>query len=231
VLFSKSSVIKRNPLLNKPQDKKMKKLIIFILTAALFSCASDKYVNEKQNEEKRISWSDLYYKTAKCAKGWKFIVIHHSATYHGNAEAFHNYHTKMGYGGLAYHFVICNGRGGRDGEIQPGFRWKQQISGTHVTVDAWYHNIFGIGICLVGNFQKTKPTKKQLSSLIRLIKKLAGKYKISRNKVMGHGQVPHGKLAIRKDKLFVDYNGEKERRVCPGIYFPMNYVKRMVFKR
>ena len=107
------------------------------------------------------AWDDICYKRPAFAHGWKYIVIHNSATSSGNATSFGAYHTQMGYGGLAYHFVIGNGRGSRDGQVEEGFRWKQQMSGTHVTVNAWYHNIYGIGICLVGDLERTRPTKKQ----------------------------------------------------------------------
>jgi len=116
------------------------------------------------------SWPEIYYKKVDIARGWKYIIIHHSATASGSAKAFHKYHTDQGYGGLCYHFVIGNGNGLPDGRIEEGFRWKEQIAGTHVDENSWYHNIFGIGICLVGNFDKEKPTKKQIVALTGLIK-------------------------------------------------------------
>ncbi len=117
-------------------------------------------------------FDDWYYKKTNNYKGWKYIVIHHSATRAGSVKAFHKFHTKQGYGGIAYHFVIGNGNGMKDGEIQETFRWKQKIAGTHVTVKSWDHNVFGIGICLVGNLEKSPATKAQLKSLNLLITKL-----------------------------------------------------------
>jgi len=101
------------------------------------------------------SWSDYdnwYYKKTDNYKGWKYIVIHHFATLAGSVEAFHLFHTKQGYGGVAYHFVIGNGNGMKDGEVQETFRWNQQISETHISVNSGDHNVFGIGICL-GNLE------------------------------------------------------------------------------
>ena len=175
-------------------------------------------------------WHDIYYKRPSFTKGWKFIIIHHSATSWGSAKSFDAYHRQRGFGGLAYHFVIGNGRGAKNGEVQAGFRWKKKMSGTHCTVDAWYHNIFGIGICLVGNFEKRCPTRKQLASLIRLVKKLSRKYKILQENVMGHGDTPHTTIDWDATSMSVNYlRGKQERRVCPGKYFPMNYVIKKVY--
>lgn len=150
-------------------------------------------------------YNNWYYKKSATYKGWKYIVIHHSATQAGSVNAFHNYHTRQGYGGIAYHFVIGNGNGMKDGEVQETFRWKQQISGTHVSVNAWDHNVFGIGICLVGNFDKVSPTKAQLQTLEKLISGLKKKYAIQQSNILGHKHVLHD-----------DLSGRKEQTACPG---------------
>lgn len=120
---------------------------------------------------------------------WKYIVIHHSETDKGNADTFDDAHRRRGYTyGLAYHFVICNGTSGRkDGQIEVGARWKKQMDGAHCRGTG---NKVGIGICLVGNFHKTKPTKKQLDSLLLMVNHLQAKYDIPVKNVKGHGEMP-----------------------------------------
>jgi len=177
------------------------------------------------------SWDDIFNKKAPFAKGWKFIVLHHSATSAGNAKSFHNYHKEMGFGGLAYHFVIGNGRGSADGKIEKGFRWKKQISGTHVTVDSWYHNVFGIGICLVGNFEITKPTQKQLVSLISLLKKLVKKNKIPRKNILGHNQVQFSEMDWTSNRIIVNFiKGKYQKKACPGKKFPITQILNEVYR-
>jgi N-acetyl-anhydromuramyl-L-alanine amidase AmpD len=110
--------------------------------------------------------------------------------------------------------VIGNGNGTPDGVVETGFRWKKQIAGTHCTVNAWEYNFFGIGICLVGNFEKVKPTEKQIESLLNLVAKLMKKHKIPLTRVIGHKDVPY------------DDNPFKfEATVCPGKLFPMDEFK------
>ncbi|MBA2432615.1 MAG: hypothetical protein H0V56_10975, partial [Chthoniobacterales bacterium] len=62
---------------------------------------------------------------------WKFIIVHNSGTRQGNARAFDYYHkrVKRMQNGMAYHFVVGNGRSSGDGEIEIGDRWRRQING------------------------------------------------------------------------------------------------------
>lgn len=133
---------------------------------------------------------------------WTYIVGHHSATKYGNAEIYDRNHRRRGMSnGLAYHFVIGNGIDSGDGEIEVGPRWKKQLEGGHVRKREV--NLHGIGICLVGNFQETHPSRKQIASFTRLVDHLGGN--VLRNKY---------KFAVHKE---VDRN----HTVCPGRNFPL----------
>jgi len=122
---------------------------------------------------------------------WQYIVIHHSATPVGNAAIFDRCHRnrRMKYG-LAYHFVIGNGTRSGDGEIEVGGRWTGQLHGGHC--GNWRMNQIGIGICLVGNFEKTYPTRKQMESLVYLLKYLIKRYNVPKRRVIGHRNVRGG---------------------------------------
>lgn len=140
-------------------------------------------------------------------------MIHHSATQVGSVSAFHRFHTQQGYGGIAYHFVIGNGQGMPDGEVQATFRWQRQIAGTHVSVNSWGHNIFGIGICLVGNLENSAPTQAQIVALQKLVWKLRKDYDIKPENIVGHKHVLHD-----------DASGKTEQTVCPGKKFHLNKI-------
>jgi N-acetyl-anhydromuramyl-L-alanine amidase AmpD len=114
--------------------------------------------------------------------------------------------------GLAYHFVIDNGTSGRrDGQVEKGMRWKKQLHGGHVRQN-WLNDC-GIGICLVGNFNKQYVTKAQFDSLVKLVDKLRKTYHIPLKNIRGHR----------------DFNGE--RTVCPGNRFPMQKLKKRLRER
>jgi len=122
---------------------------------------------------------------------WRYIVIHHSATPNGNAASFGRHHRRLGMrNGLAYHFVIGNGNGAGDGLIEVGGRWTRQLHGGHVRSQRM--NEIGIGICLVGNLEKTHPTRKQMEGLVFLLKYLVRKYNIPERRVIGHRDVRGG---------------------------------------
>ena len=138
--------------------------------------------------------------------GWRYIVVHHSATPSGSAAAFDRYHRERGFlGGLAYHFVIGNGRGAPDGSIQEGHRWTASQAGGHVSLKAWSHDVFGIGICLVGNLEQTPPTTHQRDALVDLVTRLARKHEIPPEQIVGHTEVPWFRSP-----------DQTERTACPG---------------
>lgn len=139
---------------------------------------------------------------------WKYIVIHHSATRKGNADIMNRYHKNRRHmrNGLAYHFVVNNGTAGtKDGEVETGSRWKEQISGGHVR-QQWLNDC-GIGICLVGNFNRQTVTREQMKSLTSLVNRLRKTYDIPLSNIRGHK----------------DFSGE--RTLCPGRNFPMKKLK------
>ncbi len=144
---------------------------------------------------------------------WRYIVIHHSATSKGNAEIMDRYHSIRRHmeNGLAYHFVIGNGTSGcADGEVEESHRWRAQLPGGH-SKQPWL-NEGGIGICLVGNFNRQALSRKQMDSLVNLVNKLRTNYDIPLSCIKGHG----------------NFNGE--HTMCPGYNFPMKQFKERLKK-
>jgi len=127
---------------------------------------------------------------------WEGIVIHHTVTEYGSASFIDRLHRDRGFDELGYHFVITNGEGGRNGKIEVGSRWRKQKHGAHCRVnphDDNYWNEHTIGIGLIGNFEKKRPTNAQYDALARLVKFLQNRYNIPTSKVIGHGNVPGAK--------------------------------------
>jgi hypothetical protein len=100
---------------------------------------------------------------------FRSIVLHHSATHAGSAAAFDRNH-RARLGGLAYHFIIGNGSGSADGEVETGYRWRDQLPGPHTkNLDV---NNASIAICIVGDLQAAPPSRKQLAALLGLLGRL-----------------------------------------------------------
>jgi len=122
------------------------------------------------------------------ANHWTWIIIHHSDSAYGSAAIINQWHQARGFDELGYHFVIGNGTNSGDGQIEVGPRWPKQKWGAHDNALDNRYNTNGIGICLVGNFNDTHPTPKQMHSLIRLVVYLMRTYDIPPDRVLGHGE-------------------------------------------
>jgi LysM repeat protein len=128
-------------------------------------------------------------KTRVEAGKWKYIVIHHSASANASVKGMDYYHRVERHmeNGLAYHFVIGNGHSMKDGEIAIGGRWTGQLDGGHLASEAL--NRKAIGICMVGNFDAERPTKKQMESLRSLVEFLLARCHLSADAVKTHQQI------------------------------------------
>ncbi len=143
-------------------------------------------------------------------RAWTAIIIHHSATDEGNAAIFDKWHREENHWeGVGYHFVIGNGSNSADGQVEPTYRWRGQLTGAHCggTSGNWA-NREGIGICLVGDFNRNTPSARQRESLVRLVRFLQQRYRIPTSRVYGHGSTPGAHVTD-----------------CPGNRFPMSWLK------
>ncbi len=150
---------------------------------------------------------------SRIEKKWTAIVIHHSATETGNAAIFDRMHREENHwDGVGYDFVIGNGTDSRDGQVEVTFRWTEQVAGAHCggTPGNWA-NIDAVGICLVGNFDHTAATAKQMQSLSKLVRFLQKRYRIPTSRVYGHSSTPGARVTD-----------------CPGKNSPVAGLKQML---
>jgi hypothetical protein len=169
---------------------------------------------------RRLHWERLRVVLPHAATGDPIgIVIHHSDTpgqVHGRyvgAVLIGRSHQRRGFGvrykgkvyHIGYHYVIRE-----DGVIEPGR--PEHCPGAHAKQ---FNNY--LGICLVGNFSRTKnplfwtpdePTEAQLRSLLWLCGRLMRKYSIPLERVVRHCDV--------RDTL------------CPGDRFPYYWFQRQL---
>jgi len=131
--------------------------------------------------------SDWFPPRNVAQRDWQWIVIHHTATSFGNAAIVTRWHIDRGFDEMGYHFLIGNGTNSGDGQVEVGSRWPKQKWGAHTKTPDNRFNDFGIGICLVGNFDVTRPTAAQMRSLDKLVAFLMKTYHIPLDHVLGHG--------------------------------------------
>jgi hypothetical protein len=109
---------------------------------------------------------------------WKYIYIHHSRTASGNAMTLARHRD-----GVGDHFVIGNGDGCMDGEIQVTQRWNRQTSAAPPS-GANQIDADCVSICLVGDFDRTVPTPTQLRRLGQLVGALQGRLHVGAHNVL-----------------------------------------------
>jgi hypothetical protein len=140
---------------------------------------------------------------------FRSIIVHHSATHGGSAAAFERNH-RARLGGLAYHFIIGNGSGCGDGEIETGYRWRDQVPGPH-TKNLEVNNE-SIAVCLVGDLQSAAPTRRQVAALLDLLERLCRECHIPAERVRCHKEVDPETL-------------------CPGRGLPMDELRAALSRR
>jgi LysM repeat protein len=153
-------------------------------------------------------------RAAKVQPGrWQHIVIHHSGTDFATVAGMDRYHRveRRMENGLAYHFVIGNGRGMKDGEVVIGKRWTGQLDGGHLAIEDLNRN--SLGICLIGNFDKNRPTEKQMSSLRSLITALNERCGLSAEATTTHSRI------------------HPQHTQCPGKNFPAKQLRTELTRR
>lgn len=159
--------------------------------ASLTAASTENLIQQVQQATKQI---------AVRTSNWDTIVAHHSAIKYGNAKVYDRAHRKRGMqNGLAYHFIIGNGIDSGDGEIEIGPRWEKQLLGGHVR--NYQVNLTGIGICMVGNFEVTHPSRRQLAAFTQLVDWLTGEVLAKKIRFAGHKDI--------------------EQNLCPGKNFPL----------
>jgi len=138
-------------------------------------------------------------------RAWKYIVLHHSATTDGDVRAIdidHRQRTDSAgepWLGIGYHFIIGNGRSMGDGTVEATFRWRDQLQGAHA--GSRLYNEQGIGICLIGDFDRSPPTPSQTTAAERLVTMLRTRFAIPARNCIRHCDV--------------------QNTECPGRLFPL----------
>ena len=115
-------------------------------------------------------------RTSQIPGRWGRIEVYYSGTKAGNIEQL------ASLGGLASaedincHFVICNGLGGGDGQIQPTEKWQRQWS--IMPGRTWHGGGQTIRICVIADGKTAHPTDSQERMTQLLVEELRRKFGI-----------------------------------------------------
>jgi hypothetical protein len=164
-----------------------------VVAPAAISPAPSSPRNSPAPSSNRIEALPVAWQAQATARDWQYIVLHHTATSAGSVEGIDSVHRRRkdsqgrSWLGIGYHFVIGNGQGMPDGQVESTFRWRDQMHGAHSGVPRY--NDWGIGVCLVGDFEQNPPTDKQLAAARKLIAALRRRFDIAAGDVRRHGEL------------------------------------------
>ena len=142
------------------------------------------------------------------------IVLHHSLTKDGDTVswgAIRDYHVGVyEWEDIGYHFGVE--LIGDEYEILLGRMPDQE--GAHCR--ELHMNTFGIGICMVGNFDTGPPHPYQMDKTVELVRHLMRAHHIPRENVIGH----------REAGLLAGYDWRLgQYKSCPGSFFDLNHFR------
>jgi len=124
----------------------------------------------------------------------KYIIVHQTRTPRDRTtfELTKKYHINLGWGNIAYHYFIdANGR------MRKGR--NERTAGMHTKASGM--NLKSIGVCVAGDFNKEKPTSAQLKTLEAILKNLASKYHLPKDRILGHREVEGAATECPGDNL------------------------------
>ncbi len=102
---------------------------------------------------------------------WDRIEIYYSGTKAGNIEQLASLGGLAGAEDINCHFVICNGLGASDGQIQSTEKWQNQWS--IIPGRTWYGSGQTIRICVIADGKSAQPTDSQRQMMHVLIDELS----------------------------------------------------------
>ncbi len=107
---------------------------------------------------------------------WDRVEVYYSGTTAGNIEQLASLGGLAAPENLNCHFVVCNGRGGTDGQILSTQKWQRQWS--IVRGANWNDRAQAIRICVIADGKTARPTDCQIRRVYALVDKLCQKFLI-----------------------------------------------------
>jgi len=118
----------------------------------------------------------LCSRIAQYPSRWNRIEIYYSGTRAGNIEQLASLRGLASPEDVNFHFCLCNGLGGSDGQIQTTEKWQRQWS--IIPNQTWYGSSQTIRICVIADGQNFHPSDFQVKRTEALVEALCRKFDI-----------------------------------------------------
>jgi hypothetical protein len=139
-------------------------------SSGLFSLSRN-YIRHLDSVEKAVR-----SRTSQSSGRWSRIEVYYSGTKAGNIEQLASLGGLAGAEDINCHFVICNGLGGTDGQIQTTEKWQRQWS--IIPGRDWYGSGQTIRICVIADGKNAIPTDSQKQRTNVLVEELRMRFGI-----------------------------------------------------
>lgn len=112
-------------------------------------------------------------------EGWKPVYFGDTRSTADRIELIRTIHTRdRGWGDIGYHYIVC-----REGKVWEGRPIAYQ--GAHVR----QNNEHNLGILVLGNFDKQRPSDPQLDAMVKAIKSFQATHKVAKRRVYTHQEI------------------------------------------
>lgn len=112
---------------------------------------------------------------------WERVEVFYSGTKAGNIEQLASLSGLASSDDINFHFIICNGLGGNDGQIHATEKWQNQWS--VIPDHSWYGSSRTIRVCVVADAKSVRPTDSQIKRTEALVDALSHKFSVSPAKI------------------------------------------------
>ena len=112
---------------------------------------------------------------------WESIEVYYSGSKAGNIEQLASLSGLASSDDINCHFVVCNGLGGNDGQIQTTEKWQNQWS--VIPDHTWYGSSRTIRICIVADGKNIRSTDTQIKRTEALVDALSHKFSVAPAKI------------------------------------------------
>jgi hypothetical protein len=123
----------------------------------------------------------IYSRATQAPGRWECVEVYYSGTKAGNVEQIASLSGLPSSDDINCHFVICNGLGGSDGEIQTTEKWQNQWS--VIPDHTWYGSSRTIRVCLVADGKSVRPSDFQIKRTESIVEALSAKFSVPPTKI------------------------------------------------
>jgi hypothetical protein len=117
---------------------------------------------------------------------FRYVVIHHTASQVDNYQSIREFHgRKHGWWDAGYHLILSNGSTDiPEGYLEATSRYRNMVYS--LSTKSRKHNLFGVHICVVGDYDKQEPSPMVRTSLASAITYLQDRYHIPESNILFH---------------------------------------------